>query len=95
MRIWIKRRIYVEDTNSFIPYLQILEYETVVYEVKFFGWLTLVCGILYALTHIGNISGPSPSVFYRNQIQKIIFRQLWRHTWQLDSDVICGGEGAS
>ena len=52
----------------------------------------------WLLTPIGNILGPSPSVIFGNKIQKKIFenfRQLWRHTLQLDSDVICGGKGTS
>ena len=50
------------------------------------------------LTHIGNILGLSPSVIFGNKIQKLFFanfRQLWRHTLQLGSDVICGSEGTS
>ena len=50
------------------------------------------------LTPIGNILGPSPSVIFGNKIQNFFFdnfRQLWRHTLQLDSDVICGSEGIS
>ena len=31
----------------------------------------------------------------RKQNPKIIFRQLWRQTWQLDSHIICRGKGPS
>ena len=31
----------------------------------------------------------------RKQNPKIIFHQLWRQTWPLDSDIICRGKGSS
>ena len=57
-----------------------------------------VKNVKIVLTPIGNILGPSPSVIFGNKIQNFFFenfRQLWRHTSQLDSDVICGGKGTS
>ena len=62
-------------------------------------WIKIILDMIHGtLTPIGNILGPSPSVIFGNKIQKKFFenfRKLWRHTLQLDSDVICGSEGTS
>ena len=88
MRIWIKRRIYVEDTNSFIPYLHILEYDTIVYEILDYMYILTGSDLLKHLgkwdsggySHLNNLQSLQCIVilytlYHFLQIQKII--QYW------------------